>query len=206
MANEQATETEAPARFWKLKIVRDGSPMSPLDEEVAWFTFAGWHRRYTIGNEQPKCEPQEYLAELQAEHGDTLILLPVYMHDHGGCEYRCRAFNDTWDSGQVGYIWTTKASMADAGFSDASIADTSGVEAMLRATVRLYSDWASGDVWGYVVTEYERCPHCNESREVGDGDACWGFIGSDKDAQDTLRAEVPSEVKHLFDKAWSDRE
>jgi hypothetical protein len=188
-------------KYFTLKIVRDESPSDPL-EDMDWATFAGWNRRYHIGNEQPQCEPQEYLEELQQEHGDKLIILPVYMHDHGFVSYSCADFNDRWDSGQVGFIWTTQERWQ--GSTDYEPPTVESLQNTLRSIVDEYSSWASGDAWGFIATEMEECSHCSEAKEVSD-DSCWGFIGSNDDTKDNIREHLSDDVKGLLDDAWRAR-
>lgn len=56
------------------------------------------------------------------------------------------------------------------------------VKADMEAQAALYSAWAWGDVYGYIV---ERAPHDPEEREDSDAweeiDSCWGFYGDDPD-------------------------
>lgn len=50
---------------YRLKISQDDSPEKPRWDPIS--RFATWHRRYTIGDEQPKCEPDEWLASLLSD-------------------------------------------------------------------------------------------------------------------------------------------
>lgn len=45
------------------RIVRDENPESPRDWDNLG-TMACWHRRHTLGDVQPECDTQEYLADL----------------------------------------------------------------------------------------------------------------------------------------------
>jgi len=187
---------------WKLKIVRDDNAESPLDAE--WYTFAGWHRHYKIGNTQPKRSPSAYMDDVRRTHlDDGLIELPVFMHDHGIRTYSCAQIADGWDSAQVGWIWTTqKRLLAD--YGQAFVQDTEKVEDALRGVVETFSAWANGDVWGFEATEYEVCPHCGESKVVNT-DSCWGFIGSDEAAKANLKDHIHDAAQSLFEAAWEAR-
>lgn len=117
---------------------------------------------------------------------------PYHWTDSGG-----------WDSGSVGYVIVTEKNwrlmMGDAdpfapvdGEIDFPLgpvpAKVTHVERVIRGEVKEYSDWAGGNVWGYVITKpcehaddhatdeaIAECPHA----EVVD--SCWGYIGDPDD-------------------------
>jgi hypothetical protein len=47
----------------RVKIEHDPDPKSPRDWDNLG-TMVCWHRRYNLGDEQPKCDPNRYLEEL----------------------------------------------------------------------------------------------------------------------------------------------
>ncbi len=143
-------------------------------------TIVTWHRRYNLGDEQPNLDPQDWRRDLAAthvnadypdditeEHVDRIlekhfIILPVYMHDHSGIALSTTGFSCPWDSGQLGWIYCTK---------EHGIKECDTVEAATKCLIgeiETYSQFVSGDVWGFTIEE--------------DGDiidSCWGFYGRD---------------------------
>lgn len=56
---------------YRIRIDYDDSPSSPREDDNLG-TMVCWHRRYTLGDEQPKCAPHEYKAGLAREYDDTI--------------------------------------------------------------------------------------------------------------------------------------
>jgi hypothetical protein len=94
------------------------------------------------------------------------VVLPLYLYDHSGITMSTGSFNDPWDSGQVGYIYVTKKEIETLGWP----ADK--VEEYLKGSVEDYDNYLTGNVWGYVVEDYDEKEGCWD-----DGDSCWGFYG-----------------------------
>ena len=73
------------------------------------------HRRYDFGGESLSCDAasiEEAFAEHLADRGLTerdVIWLPVYGFEHSGLALGCTPFRDRWDSGQLGYIYMSRA-------------------------------------------------------------------------------------------------
>ena len=56
----------------RIQIISDEDPMHPRKEWDNLTTMACWHRRYHLGDIQPKESPREYLASLAREVDDEL--------------------------------------------------------------------------------------------------------------------------------------
>lgn len=126
------------------------------------------------------------------------VLLDVYMIDHGNVA--CRAvehgagkpnMGTSWDTGQVGYIYVTADKIKEEwGRTEDPIGQARNY---LIGEVERYSQWASGDVYGFrvdrrvrhhvtvtdpktaiVIDEYDE----DKWQELDDG-AMWGFYGWD---------------------------
>jgi hypothetical protein len=181
-----------PATISRVRVVHDDSAESPRENDNLG-VFAGWHRRYKIGDVQPDCEPQEWLKD-NAPPGS--VVLSVYMIDHGGVAYSTSAFGDAWDSGQVGVIVATPDKIREC-FMKKRISKKTRerVVACLKSEIETYSAWANGDVWGFVV-------------ETADGekpteiDSCYGFIGDDLDG---MKCYVEKPLHKLLEEAWENR-
>ena len=171
----QALETHR-TETHRLSIYADTDPSSPLDWDNMG-TIACWHDRYILGDEQPGGQPSDWLEDFEEENPDAVIL-PVFMIDHSGIALSTRDYGDPWDSGQVGYIYCT----------DLEGMTTEQVESNLRSLIETYSQYVSGQVYGFVLEEKQDCGHWEET------DSCWGFYGNDWN-QNGLADDLPDEIK-----------
>lgn len=133
----------------------------------------------------------EYLTfaerwELLKKHAD-IVYLPLYAYEHGMITISASSgypYNDRWDGGQCGWIWTDKETVMKhcGGYRDDSdefhpLTEENWEEvasyAML-SEVKTYDQYLQGDVYGYIVEKYD--PEINAWE---DNDSCWGFY-SDK--------------------------
>jgi hypothetical protein len=144
---------------------------------------------------------------------DIVAFSKLGMYDHSNVSYYPveigenghAAFDEAgWDSGVVGYAYITRKRWIELnGDSDPlelvdakntwphGIGDQNGkmTWAMHRieAEIEEYSDWASGNVWGWVVTKLCDHPDTHDSDEAIAAcphsehlDSCWGYIGEPK--------------------------
>lgn len=197
-------------RGLRIEVHAGGDPESPREWGNAG-TMACWHRRYDLGDEQPKEDPEEYLARLvdaydqdlservdrardhfwkragwesriervyekrQASALENYVMLPLYLYDHSGITMSTGSFSCPWDSGQVGFIYITMEKAREEwgekhnpGISDEEIRKKA--IACLESEVKVYDDYLTGSVYGYVVAS-----------DDGDHiDSCWGYFGSDE--------------------------
>jgi hypothetical protein len=92
-------------------------------------------------------------------------LLPVYRFEHGDVSYSTTPYNDKWDSGRVGFILCTRKDMLkNWGYK---VHSRVRARECLVAEVETYSQWANGEVYGYVI----------EDEDGNELDSCWGFYG-----------------------------
>lgn len=145
----------------KLVVEQDTDPLDPRKEYDQFTTMVCWHRRYNLGDEQPKQSPDEYWESVKDE---SVGRLPIYMCDHGGITISSCEFGCTWDSGQVGFIWMSKAQQKACGCPDDKIQDH------LELDIMGYDMYLRGDVYRFSV----------EDTETGETlDACGGFYGEE---------------------------
>ena len=140
-----------------LTVERDEDPMSPRE----WYNLGIMlcsHRRYALGDEQFDAgmyesweDVRKELLELD-EDDEVSVVLPLYLMDHSGISISVGDFNDPWDSGQVGFIYTTKEKVKEMGLSPD---DTEELERQLRAEVEEYDKYLQGDVWSFLVKDDE---------------------------------------------------
>ena len=100
-----------------VKLFQDDDPSSPREWDNLGHMIC-WHRRMNLGDEQVR--PGHYAETLEAfeewlrkERG-ALVLLPIYIYEHGEITITARyeryqRYPDKQcDAGQVGYIYITK--------------------------------------------------------------------------------------------------
>jgi hypothetical protein len=88
-----------------------------------------------------------------------LLILPLYLYDHGGLTISTGSFSCPWDSGQVGYIYLTPARLASV-HPGKSLDDPSGsgdltvrehALALMESEVETYDAYLTGQVFRFVI-------------------------------------------------------
>jgi len=178
-----------------LKIYQDQDCPSPREGENLG-TMVCWHRCYQLGDEQAKNTGSYSSWEewREGELGKDVIALPLYLYHHSGLAMSTRCtypFNDPWDAGQVGWIYTTPEKIRDwFGVKRVTKKLRARVFEILEAEVEEYSRWLEGDVYGYVLED----PEGNEI------DSCWGFYGMDW-KENGMADQIPAEYRFLLEEA-----
>lgn len=118
---------------------------------------------------------ERVLAEVRKRH----VILPLYLYDHGGLVMRTAPFCDRWDSGQVGYIYTSNAdAMTEYSARKITPALRAKVEERLRQEVKTYSLYLEGRFTGYIVKDVD-------GETVN---SCWGFDDETDCEQEAIAA------------------
>ena len=184
-----------PLEVWSNKdevlgIYQDENPESPREWDNLGIMLCG-HKRYELGDEQPKSreELDERLEEL-----DPVIRLPLWLLDHSGLAMQTGSFESDaqqFDSSQVGWIVATKKDILDnfTGYdkngkrkpmkTKMTPQMVKDAERILRGEVETYSKYLGGFVYGFVIEKKDTCDKCqNVSSEHID--SCWGFYSYDE--------------------------
>lgn len=91
--------------------------------------------------------------------------LPLWLHDHSGLSMDCDTrFRGSWDDSNVGWIVIA--------ITDGSDETKNEAERIMRNEVEIYSDYLSGENYGYTLYREEH----GEWKEI---DRAFGFIGTD---------------------------
>lgn len=181
----------------KVKVFQDTDPASPREYDNVG-VMACWHRRYNLGDVQPKESPEEWLRE-NAPEGS--IVLPLFLYDHSGITMstssaRFSAFDhEGWDWGQVGVIVATPKKIRE-NFLVKRITKKirERAESVLRAEVAEYDAFLTGDVWGFTVED--------DKGEIQD--SCWGFLGPEG-VLDAMKEHVEDQYHSALEEAWDHR-
>ena len=123
-------------------------------------------------------------VECQSLLYDTLVSLPIWIYEHSGitisCGDRTYPYNDQFDSGHLGWAYCTKKALKNTGV-EINESDWREVAIKnIRATVKIYDQYLTGDVWWYNLMKSDAPPEAatNES-DWEDVDSCGGYYGSD---------------------------
>lgn len=143
----------------RIRIFPDDHPENPREE---CFYTSKLAIMGGLGDEDP--DPEFDLSDC--------IWLPVYRYEHSGVAFNTTGFHCLWDSAQTGYIYERQDEPSIQGMTEDQVKDR------LRAEVATFSQWANGEVYGYVVQD-------EDEEEI---DSCWGFIGLDWAIQEAKEA------------------
>lgn len=171
-ADKDAEMTEY--KGYKIYISQDQDPQSPREDSNLGI-IVSWHRNYDFNdkNERKFSSSEEFTDWIKSPEGkrEVVAVQPLYLYDHSGISLSTgsfigRAQHAEWDSGQVGYIYTTKAKLKEMGNK------RSEVGKILTAEVETYNQYVQGDIYGYQIVKV--------GEEEEEADSCWGFYGSDE--------------------------
>ena len=145
-----------------------------------------WHKRYNLGDVQPKQDPDDVLKD----QPKGSIILPLYLHDHSGLSMSTADFRDPWDSGQVGFIVLTPEGIRkDFACKRISAATRQKALLNLKSQVEIYSDYLAGNVWSFTI-EDDNGEHL---------DSCCGFYGKDIEG---MVCNAGEKYREVLTEAW----
>ena len=173
---------------YTLKIIPDENPLNPRTDCDHLGIMLCWHRRYSLGDSHPYDTPQDFAESAAAK--DMFVCLPVYLLDHSGLYGSVNDFNDSWDSGQLGFIYCTKQD-AQKWFNNTDVTEDE-IKKELTAEVEEYNDYLNGAWYGFLI----------EGLDGEVEDSCGGFRydGSMKKLASEMKSYVSDKYSALFDK------
>jgi hypothetical protein len=158
---------------YKIKIYPDEDVSNPRTDFDNLGVIAASHRRYSFDESKLRFDDYGSWSEvekyLRKERG-AVAVLPLYMYDHSGITIRTTPFNDQWDSGQLGLIYTTKELLEKMGVP------LKNAKKQLEAEVNTLDMYVTGNVYGFVI----------EDSEGNQLDSVWGFFGDYDDKYSAL--------------------
>ena len=162
-----------------LKIIQDDDAANPFKDWDGLPEIIGWHRSYDFNTrEGDKNTPESFLSEAKAQ---GYIVKPLYMFDHSGLAFSTAPFSCQWDSGQLGFIFFTPQKIKDCYGDETPTPEQ--LEANFESAIETLNDYASGNVYGFVI----------ENEEGEHLDSCWGFYG---DYDDYCLKEARDMLEH----------
>lgn len=207
-----------PNRIWRVGdtrcLVRQDdmceSPREHNNVSVMWF----FHNRHTQLGDEKDVKAEDFdgweamMEHLKVEEG-ALHVTPVFMYEHSGRSLSLGSFADLWDSGQLGFMWTTKEKLAETLGEDATEED---IRKAFVCELEEYNQWIEGNCWwfrtvkppkGFVGESPGMRIDYDEWEEV---DSCGGFIGYDDKKSGLLEyafgEEADKAVKETVPSRW----
>lgn len=160
---------------YKIEIFPDEDPESPRSWDNMG-TMVCFHGRYNLGDEH-YYSPAEYSGWEEMERAiikdnDVAVILPLYLYDHSGITMSTRPFSCPWDSGQVGFIYISKAKLREE-YSRQRVTEKLKKRAkrVLENEVEVYDQYLRGDIYGFRITNI---------KTDEDVDSCWGYYGTEE--------------------------
>lgn len=160
---------------YKIRIEPDGDPQNPRgDDDGNIGKMICFHRRYDLGDKHDYRHEDyggwEAMEAAIREKEEVAVILPLYLYDHSGITINTTGFSCGWDSGQVGFIFVSKAKLREFYLKKRLTASfLEKVKEWLRDEVKTYDQYLTGDVYGYVI----------EDSDGNEMDSCWGFYGEE---------------------------
>ncbi len=181
-----------------IQIVVDELPLDPREFSVVGH-IVHWHKRYNFGEDirdqmedlanvlagepEPHNNLLDKTKEWLRETRDAVVILPLYLLDHGILRLNTSGFASRWDSGQVGFIYATREKVTrEYGRIDEGI--LAAVGRLLRQEVKEFDQFLTGQVYGYRILN-------PEGELIED---CYGFYGD----TDYCKQEALTSAKYIF--------
>ena len=165
----------------KLEIMTDESCESPREWDNLTVIVTIKNNHHDIGDIQ--VNSSEELREM-LEVKKALFSMPLYIYEHSGMSLKCfedkipkYPYNDQWDAGCIGMVFTTEALLKEAGLTTMPKKE---VQEQMKTEIETYSQWCNGECYGFRLSKWSKCDKCNqvEDKEI---DSCYGFYGCDHD-------------------------
>ncbi len=151
-----------------LEIVMDNDPMSPRVAYCNLGTMLYTSSRYNLGDKQVSAEEIDKI-----EKDSDNIVIPVYAYIHSGVVLNTVGFSCPWDSGKCGIIYISKQQIREHfDVKRITAALKQRVIDFLKVEVEVFSNYLSGEVYGYQVIDDDQVV-----------DSCYGFYYK-KDAEE----------------------
>ena len=187
-----------------VEIMHDDDNLYNPREDDNYGIMACAHKRYSLSDEGEEIQVGEFssweeVEEYLIKECGAIIILPLWLYDHSGISISTRSFlgrahHADWDSGRVGFIYTTRERIERMqGWKKLTKKRLEAVEKYLEGEIKVFDQYLTGDVYGYRISV--------DDEEV---DSCWGIFGLDwakkealMDAEAILKKEVEDmEVTH----------
>lgn len=181
---------------YTIRIEPDETTGSPRTDYDNFGTMVCFHRRHNLGDKHNySSDAFNGWAEVKKQiikDNDPAIILPVYLYDHSGLTISTTPFSCHWDSGQIGFIFVSKAKVRDEyGKKTISKKLKDQVRKILEGEIETYDQYLRGEVCGWII----------DTPDQDNVDSCWGYYGMDyciesaKEAVDDLIQHEKNQIE-----------
>lgn len=182
---------------YEYRITPDEEPLNPREDasEQCVGIMVCFHRRYNLGDKHNYQSQmfngwEDIEAQIRKDY-KVYAMFPIYLYDHSGIALstdRRYPFDDRWDSGQVGLIFTTAAQ-----YKKVTCRKVTKKQALvaLEQEVAIYNQYVSGDVWHFIIEK--------DGEHV---DSCGNWYGLN-DVKKEVRRVIDDDIARI--KAEDDR-
>ena len=196
-----ATAIKLLIKFW-----HDDQADSPCEED-GWksYSFSTRHSNhaspYNVGFEEDDDGNDVPDKDLQAKLDAGLAFTLSYF-EHGQCSWslsgegpQCR-----WDSVRFAGLLVWEQDAGDLGPETYEEREKDA-----RAFIERFTNWCNGEIYGYTIEAYSKCPHCGQDDELDaeivgfDLPSCGGYYGDDIDG-------MVIDMKDHIGSDWADYE
>ena len=158
---------------YSIRIEQDENPENPREFDCNLGILVCFHGRYDLGDKTELTSKMfENWGDLEnhlIKHERAKYISPLYLYDHSGITISTTPFSCPWDSGQIGFIYTTSKRIRQQ-FKHKKLCDIAdNIIECLLSEVKTYDQYLTGDIYGYIIT-----------KDDIDVDSCWGFYGYDE--------------------------
>lgn len=131
---------------------------------------------------------------------DYYVILPVYLYDHSGITVSTVPFSCPWDSGQAGWIYSTKETfLKETGYTPEQLFEEGKAKELLRSEIKTLDMYLQGYVYYFLLEEKETCEHCNHV-EYKHVDSCGGFYANTaEELAKEIASYLPEEAESLLE-------
>ena len=182
-------------RSYTIKVIQDTDPINPREEWENLGIMLCSHKNYILGDEQIKISDFNSWEDVENHliKEGAIGLQRMYMLDHSGITINTTGFDYPWDSGQIGFIYTTREKIQKS-FTNWKYLTRNRIEFiedLLLDEVKVYNDYLTGNVWGY------------EIEKAGESlDSCWGYFGDTgcmiKEAKSIIDHIIETEIREKY--------
>jgi len=145
-----------------------------------------FHKSYNLGDKTDLSYKSfnnwEELEEHIRKHENGILLIPLRLYDHSGISMstsNSHPYNCRWDSGQVGFIFTTKEKIKEyLGVKKVTKKSEKKAIEILENEVKTYDKFLTGEIYRFVVIEKSTCKECKHTHEEVIN-SCGGFFTID---------------------------
>lgn len=180
-----------PYKGFTIVVNHDEDPQNPREDCDNLTVMACFHKRYLLGDKDHGFKFTDYDGwdEMEAaiiDQEDPAVIMPLFLYDHSGITIRTSSFNDSWDSGQVGFVWITKKAAKDNwSWKRITKARLEQVKKYILADVENYDNFITGAVYETTIEN----PDGEEVEDTRTG-GWFGFDSIKNDGEAVLEAKA----------------